>query len=84
MKRGSHRRQSALHAAPIALALLLLAEPAHAYVDPGTGSYLVQVLLALFFGVAFTLRRAWRGVIRAFLKRPEPKDSAADAPVESR
>jgi hypothetical protein len=61
---------------------LLLAEPAHAYVDPGTGSFLLQILLALFFGVAFTLRRVWRGLLRAISRVSEGNRSEADAPVD--
>lgn len=39
---------------------LALAEPAQAHLDPGTGSYLLQVLLAVGLGAAATLRRFWR------------------------
>jgi hypothetical protein len=34
----------------------------YAYLDPGTGSYLVQILIASFFGAAFTLKIYWRNV----------------------
>src|SRR5690554_2073266 len=58
---GRHpSRPSVCSAAALALAATLLAaRPAHAYVDPGTGSFVLQLLLAAFFGVAFTFRRAW-------------------------
>lgn len=65
-------------------ASLVPAEPAHAYVDPGTGSFVLQILLALFFGVAFTLRRAWRGLLRSVGLAPEEERSEADAPDEPR
>jgi hypothetical protein len=32
---------------------------AYAYVDPGTGSYVLQLLLAAFFGLLFTLKVFW-------------------------
>lgn len=39
-------------------ALLLLALPgaAHAYIDPGTGSLVIQGLIAAFVGAAFALK----------------------------
>ncbi len=36
----------------------------HAYVDPGTGSYLLQLLVATFFGALFTLRVFWARIKR--------------------
>jgi hypothetical protein len=37
--------------------------PAHAYLDPGTGSVLLQGLIAAFAGVAATAAFYWRKVI---------------------
>ncbi len=41
--------------------LLSLAYPsdAHAYLDPGAGSIIFQVAIALFFGMIVTLRLWW-------------------------
>ena len=52
------------------LTLLLLALPsiAHAYLDPGTGSYVVQLLIGTVLGGLFALGVFWRRVL-AFLKR---------------
>ncbi len=46
---------------PIAAALLtvMMAGAAHAYVDPGTGSYLLQILIAGILGAAFAIRLYW-------------------------
>jgi hypothetical protein len=33
-----------------------------AYLDPGMGSYALQILLATLFGGLFTLRRSWTGL----------------------
>ncbi len=38
----------------------------HAYLDPGTGSQLFQVLLALFVGAAFTVKVYWKRIIDYF------------------
>lgn len=40
--------------------VFLLAKPAEAYLDPGVGSYVFQMSMALFFAVAFTIRMHWR------------------------
>jgi len=52
------------------LTLLLLALPstAHAYLDPGTGSYVVQLLIGGLLGGLFALGVFWRRVL-AFFKR---------------
>lgn len=39
-----------------------------AYLDPGSGSYLLQLLLAALFGGLFMLRMSWDRV-RAFFRR---------------
>jgi len=60
----------------LACLLLLVPLQAHAYVDPGTGAYLVQALLALVGAGAFYLRhpralikRLWNKLMR----RPDDK-----------
>ena len=52
------------------LTLLLLALPstADAYLDPGTGSYVVQLLIGSLLGGLFALGMFWRRVV-AFFKR---------------
>ena len=48
------------------LATLAMPSTARAYVDPGTGSYYLQILLAGILGAAFAVRLYWRR-IRNFL-----------------
>jgi hypothetical protein len=50
------------------LTLLLLALPsiAHAYLDPGTGSYVVQLLIGTVLGGLFALGVFWRRVVASF------------------
>lgn len=38
---------------------LMLPQTAYSYLDPGTGSYVLQVLLAAFVGAAFTMKIYW-------------------------
>lgn len=46
----------------LALLLLLFPKSAHAYLDPGTGSYLIQVFVATFFGSLFFAKSIFRKV----------------------
>jgi hypothetical protein len=52
------------------LTLLPLALPsvAHAYLDPGTGSYVVQLLIGGLLGGLFALGMFWRRAL-TFIKR---------------
>ena len=47
---------------------------AHAYLDPGTGSQLFQVFLALFVGAAFTVKVYWNRIIDYFRTRMGDSD----------
>lgn len=38
-------------------AILVLPSTAHAYVDPGTGAYLLQLLIAVFGAIVFYVSR---------------------------
>ncbi len=49
-------------------AVLVIGPPAHAYVDPGSGSILLQLVLASLFGAAFGLRLFW-GSVKGFFAR---------------
>jgi len=39
----------------------------HAYIDPGTGSMMVQVLIGVLVGVLFALKMSWKR-IKTFFK----------------
>lgn len=43
----------------ISLLGLVVTEPALAYIDPGSGSYLFQILAAGAIGAAYSLRLYW-------------------------
>ena len=60
---GRPRRRAVVLALP---AVILLLGPALAwgYIDPGSGSYLIQLLLAFFFGSLFVMRNFWKKVVR--------------------
>lgn len=52
----------------LALAAVALVNVAHAYLDPGTGSYIWQLLVGGLLGGLFTVGVFWRRTL-AFLKR---------------
>ncbi|MCL6430639.1 MAG: hypothetical protein K6V36_07215 [Anaerolineae bacterium] len=60
-----------------ACVLLAFPPPAYAYLDPGTGSLIVQLLVAGLLGVALTIRLFWRriraGVALLFRREKLPR-----------
>jgi hypothetical protein len=50
----------------------LFAGQAHAYLDPGTGSYIFQVLVATIIGALFTVKIFWQK-IKNFFSNHLPK-----------
>lgn len=52
----------------LALVLLLVVSPrdAHAYLDPGTGSYVLQMIIAGALGAAFAVKLSWLRIKRFF------------------
>lgn len=49
-------------ALPFLLALVETLPPALAYIDPGTGSFLLQLLVGSLLGVLLSLKMFWRRV----------------------
>lgn len=56
----------------LGVAFFALPSPALAYMDPGAGSYVIQVLIAGLLGATFTLKVFWRN-IRTFLSGLRPR-----------
>jgi len=71
----------------ILLLLCLLFPPtSHAYLDPGTGSYGFQMLLAVGLVVVFTLKVYWKKLRSFFAKaprRPGEGDGGNESPDHS-
>ena len=53
--------------AALVLLFFLFPQRANAYLDPGTGSYLFQLMAAFFFGALFALKIFWTK-IKTFFK----------------
>ena len=51
------------------LALALVARPAHAYLDPASGSMMLQIVLGGLAGAAVGVKLFWRKLRGAFSRR---------------
>ncbi len=66
-------KHKALLAAGVLAFLLGFPKPNYAYIDPGTGSYVIQILIAAFVSISFAIRIFWKK-IKAFLLKLFKKD----------
>ena len=70
-------RQKRLIVMWVAAQLLVFSASAHAYLDPGTGSILVQSLLAGIAGAAAVISLYWQRVKRFFAGRKHSNDASS-------
>ena len=50
------------------LLVLIFPKHVHAYIDPGTGSYIFQVILAGILGGLFAIKLYWKKITSVFLR----------------
>ncbi len=62
------------------LASLLLVREAHAYLDPGAGSYILQILIAGLFGALFMLKVFWGRIVGFFSKGSSESEATVQGP----
>ena len=62
------------------LASLLLVREEHAYLDPGAGSYILQILIASLFGALFVLKVFWGRIVGFFGKGSSESKATAQEP----
>jgi len=48
----------------------MAAMPAHAYIDPGSGSFIFQVVVGGLLGAAFAIKTFWRRILGFFSRKP--------------
>lgn len=62
----------------------ILGKPA-LYLDPGSGSFILQVLLAALLGGGFAIKAYWKNIKRIFTKTPpEELDDEEDSDEETK
>jgi len=57
-----------LLATSLVLGIGVLAGPAFGYIDPGTGSYILQVAIAFLIGLSFSIKVFWKRIGAFFRK----------------
>lgn len=65
-----------------AIALIAASAPAHAYLDPGTGSMILQGVIGGIAGGLFIARTYWAKML-SFLPGGRKKENASDDDVET-
>lgn len=49
------------------------------YVDPGSGSYLIQIIIAAVLGAAFYIKAFWYQIRSFFTRKKHPKEKDIEA-----
>lgn len=75
-------RRVLLFAAGYGLLSLATASPAHAYIDPGTGSYFFQMLIAGLLGAGAAIAMFWRRIVSFFSRSRDESDERPSAAGE--
>ena len=58
---------------PVAVLLVVAERPVSAYIDPGTGSYVTQIIVASIVSAGFVLRSYWSRVKDTWRRRFGPR-----------
>ena len=81
-QRHTHVKKVLYASGALLLCMLVVPTPAHAYLDPGTGSFIIQILLATVAGIGYLVRVFWNGIKNFFTslfsrgKKPVETDGA--------
>jgi quinol-cytochrome oxidoreductase complex cytochrome b subunit len=58
------------------LAVLLMPQKVYGYIDPGTGSMVIQVVVAIVLGAGVALRIFWSRITGLFFRKKHSDDEA--------
>ena len=70
--------RSVLLVACVLCLLVLPSRPAYAYLDPGTGSMILQFLIAGIVGSLFVLKLCWQRVKAFFARHFSPRSKSGE------
>lgn len=60
----------------LTIIILILALPLYAYLDPGTGSAIISVVIAAIVSAGVVIKYYWRKIVSfVFKKKPENEDN---------
>lgn len=76
MRATMNLRRIVLIVASSCWVLLFSERPAHAYIDPGSGSLLLQAILGGLAGLAVLVKMYWHRLTARFLDRSDGDESA--------
>ena len=68
-------KQTALFLFLTVAGVSLFSPKAHAYLDPGSGSLIIQLIVAALIGASMTLKIFWSNITAFFTKRKKPGQS---------
>jgi len=57
-------------------AIVFLTKPAYAYLDPGTFTYFLQILIAGLVGISVTIKLYWSNIVSFFKNSPHKNNNA--------
>lgn len=57
---------------------ILMAADAQAYLDPGTGSFIFQTVIAMVVGAGFTLKLYWQRIKQVFTRKSAASEAASE------
>ena len=68
----------------LGLIILAMAMPVHAYIDPGTGSAILQGILAALAAIVLTAKLYWHRLLKLFgLRKDTVNESVAPRPDDA-
>ena len=77
-RKPEHYHPGALLVILFTVACVVQASVAHAYLDPGTGSYLFQLLIGGALGGMVAVKLYWRSIVDFFRKEDSSDDTTND------
>ncbi len=63
----------------VAITLIFFTIQGYSYIDPGTGSYMVQIIIAAFVGASLGIRIFWGKIKALFTKKQDGDQPENDA-----